>query len=223
MLVYAQMVDMQPDRLRVSDADRQRVCDFLRAAAGDGRLTIEELGERLDRTFAARTYRELADLTADLPNADQPLIPIRRAVSERRAEVAHPAAQLVGGSPAGASTSIAVFGSSSRGGRWVVPRTYQAFALYGGVELDLHEATFEGTETTIYASCLFGSIVIKVPDDIVVQVSGLPLFGSYGERAVDAPEAPPTDAPVLTVKGVAMFGTVEVQRRPRHRRRTTRW
>lgn len=216
------MVERLPDRLRVSDADRHRVSDFLRAAAGDGRLTIEELQERLDRAYAAKTYRELAELTADLPNADQPLIPIRRAISERRSEMALPAAQLVGGTPSGSSTTIAVFGSGSRGGRWVVPNTYQAFALYGAVELDLREAMFEGTETTIFASCLFGSIVIKVPDDIVVQTSGLPMFGSYGEREIDGPEPAPSDAPVLTVKGVAMFGSVEVQRRPRRRRRPGR-
>lgn len=212
------MVDWLPDRLRVSDADRHRVSEFLRAAAGDGRITIEELEERLDRLYAAKTYSELADLTADLPNSEQPLVPIRRAARERRTPE-QPAAQLVGGTPSGASTSIAVFGSSRRGGRWVVPTIYQAFALYGGVELDLREASFEGTETTIFASCLFGSIVIHVPDDIVVQTSGLPLFGSYGERDVDSPDAAPADAPVLNVKGVAMFGTVEVHRRPRRRRR----
>ena len=39
--------------LRASDADRERVAEVLRAAAGDGRLTLEELDERLDAVFAA--------------------------------------------------------------------------------------------------------------------------------------------------------------------------
>jgi DUF1707 SHOCT-like domain/2TM domain len=53
--------------LRVSDADRERVADRLRVAAGEGRLAADELEDRLERGFAARTEAELAPLTADLP------------------------------------------------------------------------------------------------------------------------------------------------------------
>jgi hypothetical protein len=53
--------------LRASDADRERVAERLRDAAGEGRLTAEELEERLERAFAGRTDAELAPLVADLP------------------------------------------------------------------------------------------------------------------------------------------------------------
>ena len=53
--------------LRISDADRDRVADRLRFAAGEGRLSSDELEERLEAAFAARTDAELAPLTADLP------------------------------------------------------------------------------------------------------------------------------------------------------------
>jgi DUF1707 SHOCT-like domain/2TM domain len=53
--------------LRVSDADRDRVAERLRAATAEGRLTSDELEERLEAAFAARTDAELAPLTADLP------------------------------------------------------------------------------------------------------------------------------------------------------------
>jgi len=53
--------------LRASDADRERVTERLRTAAGEGRLSADELEERLDRAFRARTEAELAPLTADLP------------------------------------------------------------------------------------------------------------------------------------------------------------
>ena len=56
-----------PGELRASHEDRDRVVEVLRAAAGDGRLTAEELDERLDAALTARTYRELAVLTTDLP------------------------------------------------------------------------------------------------------------------------------------------------------------
>ena len=51
---------------RASDADRDRVIDLLKAAFAQGRLTKDELDERLGRALAARTYAELAALTADL-------------------------------------------------------------------------------------------------------------------------------------------------------------
>jgi Domain of unknown function (DUF1707)/2TM domain len=55
--------------LRASDADRERVAERLRAAAGEGRLTAEELEERLERAFSGRTEGELVPLVADLPLA----------------------------------------------------------------------------------------------------------------------------------------------------------
>ena len=55
--------------LRVSYEDRDRVAEELRVAAGDGRLTAEELDERLEVALTARTYAELASVTKDLPSA----------------------------------------------------------------------------------------------------------------------------------------------------------
>jgi len=54
-------------RLRASHADRDNVIDTLTAAFVQGRLTEDELDLRVGQTFAARTYGELAALTADLP------------------------------------------------------------------------------------------------------------------------------------------------------------
>ncbi len=54
-------------RMRASDADREQVIDTLKAAFVQGRLTKDELVMRAGRTFASRTYAELAALTADLP------------------------------------------------------------------------------------------------------------------------------------------------------------
>jgi DUF1707 SHOCT-like domain len=53
--------------LRASHADREHVINVLKAAFVQGRLTRDELDARVDQTFAARTYAELAALTADLP------------------------------------------------------------------------------------------------------------------------------------------------------------
>ena len=63
-----------PSQMRISDADRQRVADVLRDAAGDGRLDLEELDERLELTWAAKTYGDLVPITLDL-QATGPVAP----------------------------------------------------------------------------------------------------------------------------------------------------
>ena len=55
-----------PD-LRASHADRDIAADILCAAVADGRLTLDELDERLEHVLSARTLRELARLISDLP------------------------------------------------------------------------------------------------------------------------------------------------------------
>ena len=60
---------MPEPHLRASDADRAAVADVLGASMSTGRLTVAEYDDRLARAYAARTYAELAELTADLPPA----------------------------------------------------------------------------------------------------------------------------------------------------------
>jgi Domain of unknown function (DUF1707) len=53
--------------IRASDKEREGVVDVLRDAYTDGRLTLDEFDERTSAAYAARTWAELRDLTADLP------------------------------------------------------------------------------------------------------------------------------------------------------------
>ena len=55
--------------LRASDEDREQTAERLRKATAEGRLLAEELEERLEATFTARTYGELDAVVADLPGA----------------------------------------------------------------------------------------------------------------------------------------------------------
>jgi uncharacterized protein DUF1707/2TM domain-containing protein len=71
------MSDLNPS-LRIGDADRERIAERLRTAAGEGRLVPDELEERLEAAFAARTGAELAPLVADLPTEPPPARPRRR-------------------------------------------------------------------------------------------------------------------------------------------------
>jgi hypothetical protein len=58
---------VSPPELRAADADRERVAERLRTAAGEGRLSADELEQRVEAALGARTYAELDALVADLP------------------------------------------------------------------------------------------------------------------------------------------------------------
>jgi hypothetical protein len=83
---------MAPDpRIRASDSDRDRVAGELREHCAQGRLTIEELNERLEDTYAAKTIGDLQRLTADLPEEDLHQLPVparQRGTSVRRGTAA---------------------------------------------------------------------------------------------------------------------------------------
>jgi uncharacterized protein DUF1707 len=75
---------MPPERpyshLRASDADRERVAKFLREQHAVGRLTHDELEERIDRAYHAVTMGDLDRLIADLPHPNRPPAPRRAPV-----------------------------------------------------------------------------------------------------------------------------------------------
>lgn len=73
--------------LRAADADREHVAERLRRAAGEGRILAEELEERLEAVFAARTYGELDAVVADLPGST----PARPRERSRSLALPHPA------------------------------------------------------------------------------------------------------------------------------------
>jgi hypothetical protein len=96
----------RPD-LRCSDAERERVAAFLRDQAAEGRLTPDELDDRVGRAYAAKTVRELKELVADLP---RPPVPHTR-------RPAYPRAGRRGVNPL---LPIGILGFLALGGPWVV-------------------------------------------------------------------------------------------------------
>ena len=64
--------DQRRASLRASDADRERFVETLRQHHVDGRLTADELAERTERAYAARTYGDLDALATDLPPLPPP-------------------------------------------------------------------------------------------------------------------------------------------------------
>jgi hypothetical protein len=161
---------------------------------------MDELDERLEVAYAAKTYADLAVVTRDLPQAGQPA-----------AAAARPGAvSRIGGTPR-STFSVAVLSGARRMGRWVVPRKYVAVAVMGGIELDLRDAQFSEPDVTLHAYTVMGGIEITVPEDVEVDVSGLAFMGGFDHNA-SGPGTP--GAPRVRVLGFALMGGVEVRRKP---------
>ena len=185
--------------MRVSDSDRERTADVLREAAGHGRITMDELDERLALAYAAKTYADLTAVTRDLPGPAQAPSAVQPAMAGR-----------IGGTPR-SKFSVAIMSGARRMGRWVVPRNYVGVAVMGGIELDLREAQFSEPEVTIHAYTLMGGIEITVPEDVDVDVSGFAFMGGFDHNA-SGPGVP--GAPRVRILGFALMGGVDVRRKP---------
>lgn len=190
--------------MRASDTDRELVADRLREAAGHGRLTMEELEERLELTYAARTYAELQPLTRDLPGPGT--------AAPLPAPATGAATSKIGGKP-GRRWSVAIMSGSTRRGRWVLPRRYNAFAFWGGIQIDLRDANFADHETVIRASAIMAGIEIIAPPDVDLRVEGFGLMGGYDDATSSKVEPPPPGAPIVRVTGVAFWAGVTARRK----------
>jgi hypothetical protein len=143
--------------LRAAHEDRDRVVEVLRVAAGDGRLSAAELDERVEAALTARTYRELAQLTADLPAAGSP-----------------------GASVAQAKDLVRIDCKGSHTGRkgdWVVPRRMLISAVGGTVKLDFTEAVIIQPTLQIEAEVRGGNLILVTRPGIEVDTDGVAMHG----------------------------------------------
>ena len=203
----------QPRRadLRVSDADRHAVADILREAAGEGRLDIDELEERLEETYRAKTYADLEPITRDLPVAGQ------------MPPAAAPAAAVpvVYGRGDASDSASAFLSNVQRKGVWMVPQHLSVNAVLGDADIDLREAHYAAREVVINATSILGSVKVTVPPHVHVIVEGNGILGDFKEPSAKVPEVLSSDSPVVRVRGVAVLGDVTVRRRgPRGPKRT---
>lgn len=159
----------------------------LRAAAGAGCLTLEELADRLEAAGGARTRDELAALTRDLP-------------------AEHGAAFARATPVAGHENRL--FGDVRRAGEWLVPARSRWRSTFGDIELDLREAHVAATDVTIDARTIFGDVDLLVPEGVVVEIRSRVVLGDVIQ---DAAQAAPFGAPRIVLEGGTVFGDVRVR------------
>ncbi|MFF7266282.1 DUF1707 domain-containing protein [Streptomyces sp. NPDC008159] len=161
--------------VRASHADRDRVVDVLRVAAGDGLLTAEELDERLETALSARTLGDLAPLTADLP-----------------------ASAVAGAAGAEAKDLVRIeqvhSGPVERLGRWVVPRRLQLAVTFCAVTLDFTDAVITHDTLRVDLNMMGKTLKLITRPGVVVDTDGLHLVHS---KVKYRPTPASSDTPVI--------------------------
>ena len=195
------MADSEPGRevarseLRASHEDRDRVVELLRVSAGDGRLTAEELDERLELAMTARTYGELARVVADLPAAGS----VVSAPTPRVKDVV----RIDCGS-----------GDAKREGRWMVPQRIEARVRSGQLKLDFTEAVITQPSLRLDAEVRSGHVILITKPGIVVDTDDVAVRS--GHVKVRAPWGP--DVPeVLRIEVSGKIGSGHFEARPPRR------
>jgi hypothetical protein len=180
--------------LRASYEDRDRVAEQLRVAAGDGRLSAGELDQRLEVALTARTYGELAALTADLPGVAEvgPAVPA----------APRPASRIDIGSA-----------SLRREGQWEVPQQLDLRIGSGTVVLDFTRTSVPHSHLEIDAEVRSGSLKIVTRPGVAVDASDVTIrSGSVKVRPW--PGAQPGASLVIRIAGSVTSGSI-IARPPR--------
>lgn len=187
---------------RASDAERRETTDRLKRACVEGRLTLDEFGQRVEQVLAARTRGELEALMADLPahtagNTGTALTGAAGTAMDHRTPV---------------STTLAFMSSADRIGRWRIGERSHVIALMGSCKLDLRRVTISAPLTVIRAYVVMGNVNVIVPEGVEVELDGLAVMGSRSLKLKGPPAQP--GAPVVRVEGLVLMGDVTVRDRP---------
>lgn len=173
--------------IRASPEERDAAEQTLRTAVIDGRITLDEFGDRIADALTATYRHELAVLTADVPAVAQPSAPAR--VSE---------------------WIFGILGGDDRSGRWRLAKKTWVINFMGGADLDLRAATISDPVSEIVVISVMGGSTIVVPDGVEVEPGGFALMGGNDVELADTP-APPA-APLIRIKTFSFMGGTDIKR-----------
>ncbi|MFA4928689.1 MAG: DUF1707 domain-containing protein [Patulibacter sp.] len=202
-----------PDRrvpvLRASDAEREQIADVLRTAAGEGRLTVDELDERLDAAYAAVDHQDLERLVADVvvpADRRDHVLAGARADAVRRSEGRVP----VRAGDDGDRWLVAIMGGVTRKGHWRLGRQCHAINVMGGSDLDLCDVELADRDVELNVYSVMGGSEIRIPDHMNVKISDFALMG--GNEAKIGDPTPDPGGPVVHIRLISLMGGSTVVR-----------
>ncbi|MGY1619423.1 DUF1707 domain-containing protein [Geodermatophilus sp. SYSU D00691] len=184
-------VPAEPGRapaLRASDVDRMTTVDRLQAALAEGRLDVDEFGERAAAAYAAVTLDDLAPLVADLPAPGTPAVP--------------GGAEVVGARLPEDTRSV--FGDLRLTGY-----TPSAWTVFGDVRVDLRGLRTGEPRLELELRTVFGDVEVIVPEGVEAELHGWTVFGDRRTELAPVPRLAGT--PVVVVRASAVFGDLRLR------------
>ncbi len=186
---------------------RSKTLDILCDHFANDVLTLEEFERRVDVAHASVDPIELTSLLADLPAAAAPKVAGEVVVeSPPRHQIEAPLPSQV----EARRTIFSVFGAVKRSGRWIPARANTAVVLFAGAELDFRNAMLAPGITEVYSVAVFGGVEIIVPPGVQVECDGVAIFGGFEQKSDDFESHTDPSQPIIRVRGLALFGGVEV-------------
>jgi hypothetical protein len=188
-------VTQPPRGIRISDADRERAAARLQQALAEGRITLDELEERLAVVYAARYAADLLPPFADLPGGD--VVPVPPA----------------GPAPAIPDRPLVLrtgMGTLRRSGPWTVPSRVQVQSVMGTVILDFCDTAVPPV-VDISLELGAGSARLLLPDGASADVDGM--VAGMGTVRSKVPSSPVPGRPHFRVHGRSAVGSVSVRYR----------
>ena len=186
--------------IRISDADRERAAARLQQALAEGRITLDELEERLAVVYAARYAADLLPPFADLPGTD--VVPVQPAGP---APVPPPPTDQ----PLTLRTGM---GTLRRSGPWTVSSRIRVQSVMGSVILDFCDTTVPPV-VDIALELGAGSARLLLPDGASADVDGM--MSGMGTVRSKVASTPVPGRPHFRVHGRSAMGSVTVRYRYR--------
>ena len=187
---------------RPLDIVRKEVIDQLIVNYGHEELSLEAFERRLDQALACDNAIELSELVADLDlKVDKSYVDLKREELNLDLDYDYGVTREV-------EYAINIFGGSNRSGPWNVPKEIRMLNLFGGGEIDFTEARFTHASVRIKMLTLFGGASIYVREDINTVSKITSIFGGTNNSA---PSSRNSNAPVLVVEGLVMFGGTDIK------------
>lgn len=185
------------------EQDRERIVEALSAHFAADHLNTQDLEERFERAYRARTADELAAVMAGLPALSQP--------THQPRPVPRPRTESGPAGEHGERRYTAIMSTFRKGGDWTPHRATAMTAVMAEVKIDLRDATFVDREISFDVTAIMADVSIVVPPGVAVECDGMAFMGEFSARQDDAEVDP--DAPRIVVRGSAFMAKVLVETR----------
>jgi hypothetical protein len=182
--------DAVPDAagaVRASDADREATVTRLQSAVGEGRIDLDEFGQRADAAYAAVTVGELDLLVADLPARPAPPV------------------QIVGRRPQAEVTSV--FGDITLTVGSAPPQ--RAGTVFGDIRIDLRGLRTSDERIDLHLGTVFGDVDVIVAEGVDGELHGHTIFGN--RKVQLAPVERLAGTPLVVVHARTVFGDLRLR------------